>query len=333
MLLSLITTICTFLCATVSSYTEPSCISSDVTESHLEYVGKDSYIPEGKEREREDKIPIILSSNYKTSEPEIENPREALQITEEENSIYISQDQKDTEVDLSTEKYSLFNKHELEVNPYKFNTRQIIIPGVMIGVGAFGLTHWWKKNVNLPIKDALGNKHHKYIFDDYLMWVPGIVGYGMNLVGIRGMHDIVDATILYVTTGLLLAATTIPLKYSIDSERPNLENKHSFPSGHTSLVFACAELLRKEYWHVSPWIGIGGYAIAAVTGFMRLYNNAHWFNDVLAGAGLGILCARAAYWLYPVITKTFFKKRYKINGFLSPSLSPGYYGLVASLTF
>jgi membrane-associated phospholipid phosphatase len=30
-----------------------------------------------------------------------------------------------------------------------------------------------------------------------------------------------------------------------------------------------------------------------------MYNERHWLNDVLAGAGIGILSAKAAYWLLP----------------------------------
>ncbi len=78
--------------------------------------------------------------------------------------------------------------------------------------------------------------------------------------------------------------------------------------------------LRKEYWDVSPWIGVAGYAVAAGTGFFRMYNNRHWLTDVLTGAGIGILSTQAAYWLYPTITKTFFRKRYK-NIFISPYFS------------
>lgn len=219
-------------------------------------------------------------------------------------------------------------------NPYKFKATELIVPGSLLTVGAVGLTIGWKKNVNEKIENELQkDRHHKLCFDDYLMYVPALGGYGLNLFGFRGIHNIADATILYGTAYILLAASTLPLKFSIDSPRPNLENNHSFPSGHTAIAFCGAELLRREYWHVSPWIGIAGYAVAATTGFMRLYNNAHWLNDVLAGAGLGILCAEAAYWLYPVITKTFFKKRYKANVFLAPSVSPSQYGLACSISF
>lgn len=229
------------------------------------------------------------------------------------------------------------NKNEYpksDFNPYKFNGKQLIAPGVLIGVGSLGLTNWWKNHVNKPVKKFFkGGEHHVLGFDDYIMFAPAVAGYGMNLFGFKGKHNIVDATIIYGTTYILVAATALPLKSAIHSERPNSKNFHSFPSAHTAIAFAGAELLRREYRDVSPWIGVGGYAVAALTGLMRIYNNAHWLNDVLAGAGLGILCAEAAYWLYPVITKTFFKKRYKANIFLSPTAGVSNVGVACYIAF
>lgn len=115
-------------------------------------------------------------------------------------------------------------------------------------------------------------------------------------------------------------------------ERPDGSSRNSFPSGHTATAFAGAELLRREYWDVSPWIGVAGYAVVAGTGFFRMYNNRHWLTDVLAGAGMGILSAQAAYWLYPVITKTFFKKRYD-KVFVAPAIRRQSVGVSAMITF
>lgn len=123
------------------------------------------------------------------------------------------------------------------------------------------------------------------------------------------------------------------LKYTTRIERPDGSSRNSFPSGHTATAFLGAEILRREYWKVSPWIGIAGYAVAAGTGFFRMYNNRHWLTDVVAGAGFGILSAQAAYWLYPAIAKTFFPKRYRKNVFLAPYVSKESRGLNLSFTF
>lgn len=219
-------------------------------------------------------------------------------------------------------------------NPYKFKPTQLILPAGLIAVGSVGLTKWWKKEINEPVKNDLQRDGHKKVgIDNVIMFVPGVVGYGMNLFGFKGKHDIADATIIYATAYILTEAVTLTVKHTVYSPRPNGKNNMSFPSGHTAIAFCGAELLRREYWDVSPWIGVGGYAVAAATGFMRLYNNAHWLNDVIAGAGVGIICAEAAYWLYPLIAKALFKKRYNKNVFLMPSVGAGNMSLAFSATF
>ena len=230
--------------------------------------------------------------------------------------------------------YSKFNYPRSPQNPYKFKVTELIVPAALIGVGVWGLeNNWWRK-VNEDIRDHLNRKRKsKFPIDDFTQLLPAVAGYGMNLFGYKGIHDTLDATIIYGTTYILLGITLYPMKHFIHSQRPSLRDNDSFPSGHTAIAFAGAELLRREYWNVSPWIGVGGYLVAAATGFMRIYNNAHWLNDVIAGAGLGILCAEAAYWLYPVITKTFFKKRAKANMFIAPALSASQIGMACAINF
>ena len=43
--------------------------------------------------------------------------------------------------------------------------------------------------------------------------------------------------------------------------------------------------------------------------YKQWYNNRHWFTDVVAGAGIGILSAKAGYWLYPTINKLLASKK------------------------
>ena len=230
--------------------------------------------------------------------------------------------------------YSKFYYPRTPKNPYKFKVTELIVPVTLLGVGIWGLeNNWWRK-VNTDIKNEVQrHRTSKFPIDDFTQFVPAVAGYGMNLLGYKGIHDVIDATIIYATTYILLGITLYPMKHFIHSWRPSLRDNDSFPSGHTAIAFAGAELLRREYWHVSPWIGIGGYLVAGVTGFLRVYNDAHWLNDVIAGAGLGILCAEAAYWLYPVITKAFFKKRAKANVFIAPALSTNQIGMACAINF
>lgn len=62
-----------------------------------------------------------------------------------------------------------------------------------------------------------------------------------------------------------------------------------FPSGHTATAFALAAGLAM-LWPRGRWVF---FAVATVTGLERIIENAHWTSDVVAAAGLGILCAHA----------------------------------------
>ena len=81
-------------------------------------------------------------------------------------------------------------------------------------------------------------------------------------------------------------------------------------------------------------IGIAGYS-------SNLRNGIGWSgsytylvgNKPAIRAGFGILCVQAGYWLYPVVTRAFFRKRYRANIFLSPYVSAESKGLALQVTF
>ena len=219
-------------------------------------------------------------------------------------------------------------------NPYKFNILQLAIPSTLIGVGIIGLESDWLINQNKEIREELQeNIDNKITIDDFSQYAPMVATYGLNLCGIKGKHGYGDLTIILGTAYALMGVTVNTMKSVTNIERPDGSARNSFPSGHTATAFMGAELLRREYWNVSPWIGVAGYAVAAGTGFFRMYNNRHWLTDVIGGAGIGILSVQAAYWLYPVITKTFFHKRYLKNTYISPYVSEASKGLSCCITF
>ncbi|HRN17043.1 MAG TPA: hypothetical protein PLF38_08365 [Xylanibacter oryzae] len=42
-----------------------------------------------------------------------------------------------------------------------------------------------------------------------------------------------------------------------------------------------------------------------------MYNNCHWLNDIIAGAGIGLLSTKLSYWIYPKLFKTKDSASYK----------------------
>jgi hypothetical protein len=86
------------------------------------------------------------------------------------------------------------------------------------------------------------------------------------------------------STALVLGAT-YALKYTIREERPNHDDRYSFPSAHTSLSFSSAEFFRIRYgWEY----GIPAYAVATFVAFGRVQAKQHYVHDVIAGAAIGI---------------------------------------------
>ena len=75
------------------------------------------------------------------------------------------------------------------------------------------------------------------------------------------------------------------------SNQPSGLASSSFPSGHTTAVFAAATVYAMEY-RDHPWVPIFSYSFATLVGISRLTQDAHWPTDVLLGAALGILCGR-----------------------------------------
>ena len=59
----------------------------------------------------------------------------------------------------------------------------------------------------------------------------------------------------------------------------------SFPSGHTTEAFALASVISSHY--EETWIKCSAYTVATLVGVARIYNDAHFASDVLAGALIG----------------------------------------------
>ena len=189
-----------------------------------------------------------------------------------------------------------------------FSPKKLIIPTALVGYGIAGLGVQSIKNLNLDIRSEItGWGGSKCKIDNLTLFVPAGLAYGLNLAGIKGKHDFLDRSIILATSMLITEGTLQSIKYLAHVERPDGSNFYSFPSNHTAIAFAGAEFLYQEYRDVSVWYGIAGYTVAAGTGFLRMYNNRHWFTDVVAGAGFGIISTKVAYWVFPKIKKRFFK--------------------------
>ena len=212
-----------------------------------------------------------------------------------------------------------------KIFPYK----PFLVPVALVvyGITSVNSKELWK--INEKVKEELYTERSspkKTQVDNYLKFAPAIAVYGLNAAGIKGKNNFRDRSMLYGLSELIMGTTVFSVKKFAGETRPDGSDKYSFPSGHTASAFAAAEFMRQEYKDVSPWYGVAGYAMAAATGYLRMYNNKHWMSDVAAGAGIGIISTKLAYWMYPAIKRKLFKDK-EVSTIVMPSYQNGSIGL------
>ena len=181
----------------------------------------------------------------------------------------------------------------------QFRPQQLVLPTALIAVGWWGVENGWMHKVRNDVRDGMRDLrgNHYWHADDYLQYAPVGAYLLLDYAGVKARHPLRERLAAGVTATAVYAALTNGMKHTIREKRPDSQSRNSFPSGHTGTAFMGAELVRSEYGTAA---GIGAYAFATGIAFLRLYNDRHWLNDVIGGAGVGILSARVAYWLLPV---------------------------------
>ncbi len=218
-------------------------------------------------------------------------------------------------------------------NNTKFKYQALVIPTALIGYGIVGLESHALQFLNIDTRDEITEHIDKRVsIDDFSQYTPLLTVYGLNALGVKGKNNFKDRTTILGIAYLIMGGTVGIVKNTGNVERPDGSSNNSFPSGHTATAFMGAEFLHQEYKHVSIWYGISGYIVASGTGLFRMYNNRHWLTDVAAGAGIGILSTKIAYWVYPIVKRTIFKNKENTSGIVMPFYNGRAYGLGFSMT-
>ncbi len=133
---------------------------------------------------------------------------------------------------------------------------------------------------------------------DGFMGIVTYLGDGFVDYAIAGVLSGQKARISAQRAVLASGAAALALKFAIGMKRPPgpIEFRpfcadpsyHAMPSGHTVTTFALATIIADYY----PEYRNLAYFLATLVGISRLYEDAHWFSNVIAGAGLGYISAK-----------------------------------------
>lgn len=186
--------------------------------------------------------------------------------------------------------------------------KKMVLPVLLTSYGYIALGNEELKEWDHVVKDKVWNAHphQPNHFDDWLQYMPGFSVYVLNSLGYQGKNNLLDATRQYLLSSLAMTVVVQTTKRITGLRRPDGFGNNTFPSGHTAVAFVAAEFLNQEYKDRSVIIPAIGYTAAVTVGYMRLYNNRHWFKDIISGAGIGMGITKLVYWYYPRIKQKFW---------------------------
>jgi len=202
--------------------------------------------------------------------------------------------------------------------------KDIVIP-TSIMLGGYLIHSYAHESIDNDIRNYVQNElrsgHTICNFENVVQYVP----MAFDLVGGFISDSMTDNPFIERAAALgfgflLESGISQSIKAMVKTPRPSRPYSYaSFPSGHTSVAFLGAELVRMDYGNL---YGLGAYAIAGTVGYMRIYHDMHWASDVIFGAGVGILCAHLGAGLVDTIFDLLNINLDKKQLVLTPTVDP-----------
>lgn len=184
---------------------------------------------------------------------------------------------------------------------HSFTISQAVAPSALLVTGSvITAVPTLHANIDGSIRDFVqGFNPRRVHIDDYLQYTPLASVMILKGCGLESEHKWRDLVCLTGASCMIGFAVSTTMKHTCGVRRPDNSALTSFPSGHTTTAFLGAELLRREYGREYPAVAVAGYLFASGIATMRVWNNRHWFSDLLGGAGIAILSTSISYWLAP----------------------------------
>ncbi|QQS37555.1 MAG: phosphatase PAP2 family protein [Ignavibacteriales bacterium] len=186
--------------------------------------------------------------------------------------------------------------------PLRFDTNDWLLTAGLTGTTLLMIS------LDEEIKNKVGRNTISSFNDDFwdIGTSYGVVTYanlfsaGVYVTGLLSREDDVRVTGRLLLESLTYSGITVMIaRYIAGRVRPyynegewafkgfNIDNEfQSFPSGHTVVAFALSTVLAERFDNL--WARIGFYGLASITAFSRVYNNQHFFSDVVIGGLLGL---------------------------------------------
>jgi membrane-associated phospholipid phosphatase len=197
--------------------------------------------------------------------------------------------------------------------------------------------------IDEPIRNGIQARHSSGLDTLTRIAEPFGAEYAWGTLGVFGLAGVVfhdgearSVAIDGVFASAIAAGVVSPvLKWSVGRSRPYvnegpyqfafLGGNASFPSGHTTQAFAVASVIAAHYrvW----WVWTAAYGTAALVGYSRIYHDAHWTSDVLAGAAIGT----AVGWRVVKLNSGSVRPGRQATLSVMPILGSRIYGLSATL--
>ena len=108
----------------------------------------------------------------------------------------------------------------------------MIGPGALILYG-FAATKWESLfDLSRTVQKGvwLNHPHTTTTLDNYLQWAPAAAVYALNFAGVKGEHNFVDRSMIYVISNVIMEDLSLGLKISAMSFAPIVMiTNHSLP--------------------------------------------------------------------------------------------------------